>query len=336
MDGFFKLVLGTPTRMIFWGILLVVFSFFLNHFFETNAAAAGKDIGLFSVLATELLRDFGIALWVAAAIHFSVEMFASKEREKIFRGFAREADDRLEIISENTLSSFFKKDLPDGWFEFLRDQINAHDFIRSDLNVDVEIKYPTEDMSKIIDESNLPEKVVYSATLSYVITNISKENSHYKIKQITEFPVSDALREFTQITDLKINGDTLALDDLKKADDNWADVDNHKKLEHSVLIPKGGSIEVQVSCETLKLHNDAMVWVCMQPSFGAKFRISAPKEFVLTFGCVHPSFKGSMSKVSVDGSPIFQSINDPIPPFTCAEVRWIDKKIVGKKYLQEA
>lgn len=335
------LVFGSPILQIVFGTLFLVISILAGLAFESiyefvDDKGVTHHAPVWTHVAEELVRDLGIAFFVAAAIHYSVESFASEERSKIFSRFKEEANQKLEEISSNTLNSYFKRELPDGWFDFVHQQIDDHSFMRRNGNIDVTLSEVDSGVSKIISENNLPEYIRYSTIMTYRVDNISKFDDEYSVRKFTEFPLSDELREFTKITDLKIDGKSLDPSELNKADANWSDTDNHKMAGHSVPIPSGGSVDVEVKSETLKLKNDAMVWICNGPMLNATFRIQAPKDFVLIFACMHPASTGNLNKVSTNGEPIIHNIEGPLPSFTSAEIRWVSQEIVGNQYVKEA
>lgn len=232
-------VFGGPIRLLFFSFLCLSFSWFyeiLEVYLSEGDIVTGSSAGSFNLYShlPEAFRDVGIAFFVASVIYISVEQRASFERNNIFEDFGRRANKLLSQVSSTTLDGYFQKTLPDGWFDYVKGEIEKANFIRTDVEVDITISTP--ESGEVV--KSVPYDYVYvDVSVSYTVRNMTDSEGTYSIESFVEFPFADELRHISNMTEITINGKPLNLTELTTADHNWSDSDTHKQIKHEIDIP---------------------------------------------------------------------------------------------------
>lgn len=176
---------GTPARPLAAGTLLLFVAFFLGTLHEAGPATAQHRAPLAELLSYfstpglwhEITRDLGIALISASVISLAIERQASEERRKDLQG-------HVQTVSRKVLDYYFERELPEGWFEHVRDAIKRSTFFRSAMVVQHSICMPSEAQRSEFGEFSIVEN-----NTEYTVRNISQDEQEFSVLVYIEGPL---------------------------------------------------------------------------------------------------------------------------------------------------
>lgn len=299
-----------------WGTLFIILaSIFKNYGFYYFFY---KDPG--GVLLYELLRDAGIAFLIASIIAFTIESKASRERNSIMQGFAAKAQGYIKEASEKTLESFFKRELPEGWYEYFRFVIQKSHFIRSNLHLRISFSMLPDNEKK---HDPYEEYLYLYQEVSYEVKNVSDNDQILDVEAFIELPADKDLQDLVKMELFCINGMALTGEQIEEARKRKDDTDTHRHYKYSVPVPKGGSVLVRHRSKTPRRKIGSFVWVTKHPSVGVQVDAVPYANFKTKFSVLHEDCMDRVFEEECkDGHISSIKTDKPLMPCQAVEISW--------------
>lgn len=304
----------------YWKLGIWVITSFLAHAIIVWALRGIGSHGLaVAILDTisHILRDVGISFIVAMIIVAVVDIKESERRARAVEDFAAKAEGVMDAVSRQALNYFFAKELPDGWFEYIRDDIKSFNFIRHDTKLDFSVVD-----GEFVEDC--PDYIILNQDLSYTIENISGGNQKYSVPIFSEKVFDDRLSEIQKPIEILVDGRRLTKEEISAADKALPDSDHHKKYSFDISIPKNGKVVVSTRIQTPRQKRDTYVWVAILPSNGLEVSLSVERGLYGELTLVHPSysFQAEIVQAAHNGKSARVRTAKPIMPYTAVELKW--------------
>jgi hypothetical protein len=325
VSHFVRNVFSNPLRPLLVGAFLLLIAFFISS--AGGEIAEGEPADAWSVLRRYLgsvdlwhdfVRDVGISLIVASVIAYAIEKKASEERRNEFISHIRE-------ISEKTLESYFKRELPEGWVEFFMESIRSARFIRNDLNVKYSIRFPNQEERKKLSENF----VILQNETSYKVTNITELTDDLKVSVFIERPVQMELFDLMKLHFIEIDSIKLSPSEIDHADKKWPDTRLCKRYTHQIKLSPGATIEVKLRFSTPKYLRDVQTWSNLVPATALQFTVEVEAGITAFIAAGHPAANVD-DEVVVAGGRETVSIRRPVPAHAMVELAWMPSEMAEK------
>ncbi len=323
-------------KLIFWGIGFLTAYFVLDILSELSAKAATSEniseakqvfygiIHWIGNFLSHIIRDIGISFFVAAFIRWAVELKAAEERNKTLADFKDYSAVMMEKISNNTLDSFFHKELPNNWYEYIRDSIRKYKIIRNNSIMTFSLKKPTAEQ---IDSCKKGDFLILLQEINYRLKNVSKDTISYDVEAFVEKSQLQLCREYEKLLMFKVGScDYAKL--LGNTDSGQAlivtEETDYIKYSHRAEIPASAEIEVSIMIQSVRKTEDTYAWVALMPSIGIDIYAKTTEGYVVRLCLMHAQYPldGNMYQYSINDIPAHASTDDPVLPYTAAELYW--------------
>ena len=306
--------LGTPIKLLGWGLALIIIAILLKP--TIHAAEVTNDWP--QTLAHELSRDLGIAFVVACGIALAVEQNAKEEIAKTFERFSLHSGDLMHDISNKTLESYFKRELPDGWHEYLRDSIKSSLVMRNESHISLSIHNPTANERK---EISIEKFIMSELSISYEIANITNDPVNFSAGMHINLLGKDYGSEFVNVLDFEIDDKPLSPEQLEKAKAE-PNSQHHYVLKHELLLSKGAHVRVYIRVRAPRSPSDTLIYVQKEPGQGLQVTVSAAEGLWLGTRALHPKYATRPMLEVSNGKTNTIKTDTPVPPFTPIVFTW--------------
>jgi hypothetical protein len=215
----------------------------------------------------DLLKEFGIALLVAAVVGFAVERYL---RESLYQDLSGEIRDNLAAHREEAIRAFYFRDaLPQEISDVVRRTVVEYPFVERDLTFHVEMT--------VVNAGEADGEVRSVIVTSYEVENLSHEDKEFVIEDFTGF---DQRLE----AGYKRVGMTGCSDNFAQ---NWmldgANVRpfisytrGYEYFSRKVVLPGRARMRVELEEVSFARPTDYYVLFAMRPTIGLEVTLRAP------------------------------------------------------------
>ena len=290
----------------------------------------------------ELVRDFGIAAIVAAAVSLGVEKISRAELKReigaersAFLNTIQNIDDdikrdrlrhfdqsRVEVkeIQENVFRGVFARKLPSAYVDMIMEQLTDIKWYKQSSNVTI-------DIVPINQGRSANDLIEFRATSSFHFLNIGNEPQNFE--QSIYLDVSSDGSE-PEITAWKVGDTVLCLDEIaaaKQIVDPSSPV-RWFKFPSIVSVRPGEAVHAYYSSSKRRFVRDAATHCLIQPADGIRLTVNHPSDFKVYVDPKTPQTPTEFPQES-DGQRVTVEIFEPLLPYFTLEINWRPRQDAG-------
>jgi hypothetical protein len=304
---------GSPLKLFAWGAALLLVAALLKVFLY------GPSVPVAVSLAHEILRDLGIALIVSCGIVLAVERHADKNREEILRNFSERSASLMHDVSNKTLESYFKLELPGGWHQFIRDLITSSSFMRYNTKLDFLIEAAT---PKEIQRAGRNDFAMSEFGIRYDVQNISGDPAIFPVVGSIGLFGDGALKTLIEIVDFEIDGLPLPPKELAKARSSVPDTDHYWTFRHEIKLGPKNRSSIYVRARAPRRIEDSYVYTTRDPGQGLEVSAVAGDGMSLQASILHPKLTLPPQLKVADRKREVVSTEHPVLPYSAVQFSW--------------
>lgn len=213
-----------------------------------------------------LCKEAGFAAVVATLLIFTIER-VNRDRHQ------RAADALLERINTDLFRAIYQRYIPKQIFAEVEKCLLKSNVLRENYSVDYSLDFLDENCALLPQQRDLHLKC--SIFSKYRVVNLTDSAVVHPVELHLERPVDDALLPYAVIDEIHIDGNRLGDDVVRQATRLEA---THLIFCHQVSLDAGASIDVSITCRTMRRRDDMEVWASRIPATGLTLRVNAPSK----------------------------------------------------------
>lgn len=261
-------------------------------------------------LFLDVLRDFGIAAFVAGVVSLGIERI-SRSR------FQEEITKELHNIQKGMINSAYMKHYPPEYADFVEHILDTETFYRLGLKVDIDLVLPD-------DQALLDRGIIYyDQRVSYRALNISGKLEKFEPRVFLDKDSMGISGESSKLLKWAIGKDDLTPAQIAEADQRLGDSETQKwyVFPKEILVDSNKWVEATSKVRNIKYNRDVTTWCGLRPADGIQLTVRHPPN-ILVYVQVKSPARSSDIPAGSDGTAVVVNIFTPLLPYTTVEIGW--------------